>query len=434
MALTEKQLNSVLVLRNGQTSDWESSKKILKKGELALEYTEDGTVKIKAGNDTDTFADLAYVGSDVKPAKVIQVELTADDTDDIAAIEAKLAEMADEAGEAIELSIGDVAIVKNNFVSTDTTIASSITSYVYDGSNWVATEGNYSANNVYLPEDITTAGPWTRTANLTKSSNNATGTFATKGLSVMAAFKKMLTGEALQPTKSEPSVTTKINSESGDIAKEVGETFTPSYSASLSAGSYTYGPATGITAKSWVVKDSEGVEKTTASGSFDSFTVEDDTEYTITATATYDAGAIAKDNLGSPSSPTVQIAGGSKSDTSGKVTGYRKWFYGYKDGDNTVNCSNLTSAIIRNLTGATSFPAQLTTNKMQQIIFAAPHTAGKTTIEVKDATNGAPQTVTGPVTVQVEGANGYKAVDYDVWYVSNASAAGGELTFNITVK
>lgn len=432
---TENQLNSVLVLRNGQTSEWESSDKVLKKGELGLEYTEDGTVKIKAGNDSDKFADLAYVGSDVKPAQVFQVTLDENDTDDIAAIEAKLAELAEaNDGEAIELSIGDIAIVKNDFVSTDTTIASSLTSYVWDGANWVATEGNYSANNVYLPEDIVTAGPWTRTANLTKSSNTATGTFATKGLSVMAAFKKMLTGEALQPTKSEPAVTTKINGSADNISKEVGETFTPSYSASLSAGSYTYGPATGITAKSWVVTDSEGAEKTTSSGSFDSFTIEDDTSYSITATATYDAGTVAKDNLGSPSSPTVQIAAGSKSDTSGTVTGYRKWFYGYKNGDNTVDCAALTSAIIRGLTGGTSFPSQLTTNKMQQIIFAAPATANKTTIEVKDATNGAPQTVTGPITVQVEGANGYKAVDYDVWYVSNASAAGGELKFNITVK
>ena len=37
-----------------------------------------------------------------------------------------------------------------------------------------------------------------------------------------------------------------------------------------------------------------------------------------------------------------------------------------------------------------------------------------------------------PITVSVEGADGFTAIDYDVWYVANASAASGTATLNIT--
>ena len=426
-----KSMNSVLVLRNDDTSAWESSEKILKKGELALEYQEDGTVKIKAGNDKDKFSNLNYVGSDVKPAQVFQVELGEGDVDDIAAIEAHIESLNETREEAIELSIGDMAIVKAGIVGDH----KSYTSYVYDGNTWVATDGNYSADNVFLKENITLAGEYTRVGNLTKSSNNSTGTFATAGLSIADALKKIFTATLQPKITANPAVTTKLNDNTGDLTYEVGTSFTPTYSASLSSGSYTYGPATGITAKSWSVSDSDGNTSTTASGTFPTFVIDDDTSYVVTATASYDAGAVATDNLGDPSNPTIQIGGGSKSDASGTVTGYRAWFYGYKNGDNTVDVSALDSAEIRKLTAANgSIPATITTNKMQQMIFAIPASKNKTGIAVANSTNGAPQTVSGPVTVSVEGANGHTAVDYDVWYVSNASAESGSTTFNITVS
>jgi hypothetical protein len=34
----------------------------------------------------------------------------------------------------------------------------------------------------------------------------------------------------------------------------------------------------------------------------------------------------------------------------------------------------------------------------------------------------------------VEGANGYTAIAYDVWYVNNAAADGGSNKYAITVK
>ena len=77
---------------------------------------------------------------------------------------------------------------------------------------------------------------------------------------------------------------------------------------------------------------------------------------------------------------------------------------------------------------------------MKQMFFAAPKdTASKPS--VKDAATTAPQTVLGPITVYVKGANNYVAAGdettnggmaYDVWYVNNADAASGSATLVIT--
>ena len=70
-------------------------------------------------------------------------------------------------------------------------------------------------------------------------------------------------------------------------------------------------------------------------------------------------------------------------------------------------------------------------DKMKQMFFAAPAGKGYKPV-IKDASTTAPQTVQGPITVSVEGKDGFTAVDYDVWYVANASAASGSAKLNIT--
>lgn len=323
----------------------------------------------------------------------------------------------------------DIFIVKAEFVDDHT----SYTSYVYNGTDWAAMDGNYDAENVFLTKDITLAGEYTRVGNLTKSSNTSTSTFSTKGKSIAAALTEMLSKRLQPKITSNPGVTITLN-EAG--AKEVGTKVVPTYTASLSAGSYTYGPATGITAKTWEITDTNGGEASTSSGSFSEITVAEDTNYTISAKATYDAGTVAVDNLKDPSNPTIQIAGGSKSNTSSAITGYRAWFYGYKNADGVIaNPEALTSAQVRALTASNgSIPASITTDKMQQMFFCIPK-GKKTSIAVANSTNGAPQTVTKATNaVKVEGAGGYTAADYDVWYVSNASAESGSTTFTITVS
>ena len=324
---------------------------------------------------------------------------------------------------------GDILIV--------TSTANNIkTAYAYDDSGWVACDGNVDATKVILKDNITLAGDYTQVGNLTKA-KTGTATFSTAGKSVAAALTEIFS-KRLQPgNPTQPAVSLTFSQAK---AYEVGTKVTPTYSASLSAGSYTYGPSTGITATAWdvdAIDNGTTVEsKTTASGSFSEIIVEEDTRYKIVATATHGAGPVAKDNLGDPSNPVKQISAGSKSKEVGSITGFRSVFYGYKAGGSTLDVANLTSAQIRGLGNAatTTKPTSMTTNKMQQMFFAfvQPKSGHAAKPVVKDATNGAPQTVSGPITVNVEGANGYEAIPYDVYYVSNAAAASGELKFNIT--
>ena len=262
-------------------------------------------------------------------------------------------------------------------------------------------------------------------------------------------LKKILT-QTLQPSVSNPAATIKLYNGSATTeagAVEVGTVFTPRYAASLSAGSYTYGPATGVTASTYAVSSSgrgtvygataetKEDSATTATGTFDSFTVDEDTNYKVKVTITHGAGAVAQDNLGGTSNPEKKVEAGSKTDDSTAVTGYRAMFYGYYS-EKKLNPSALTSDQIRALGVRTSLPSgakAITTNKMQQMFFAAPK--GKyNTIAVANSTNGAPQTVTKITDVMVEGANEYTAAAYDVWYVDNAGAESGSTTFDVKIS
>lgn len=324
---------------------------------------------------------------------------------------------------------GDILIV--------TSTANNIkTAYAYDESGWVACDGNVDATKVILKDNITLAGDYTQVGNLSKT-KTGTATFATAGKSVAAALTEIFS-KRLQPgNPTNPAVTLTFNEAK---AYEVGTKVTPTYSASLSAGSYTYGPATGITATAWDIdatnKGAAVASKTTASGSFDQITVELDTSYKIKATATHGAGAVAKDNLGDPSNPVKQIAAGSKSKEAGSITGFRSIFYGWKSGSSALaNPEAITSAQVRALGNAatTTKVTSFSCDKMKQMFFAFP--AGTVTdVMVANATNGAPQTVYKKTGVMVEGANGYQAIAYDVFYVDNAAADGGANNYNITYK
>lgn len=61
--MAEKQLSTIIVLRNDKSTDWASSDVILREGELGVSYLDNGNVMVKAGNNKDKFADLPQVES-----------------------------------------------------------------------------------------------------------------------------------------------------------------------------------------------------------------------------------------------------------------------------------------------------------------------------------------------------------------------------------
>lgn len=221
---------------------------------------------------------------------------------------------------------------------------------------------------------------------------------------------------------------------SGAGAKEVGTEFTPSYSTSFNKGSYSYEPKdTGVSVTKYEITDTDGNTASTASGSFTKFTVDDDTNYSITAKITYSDGAIAKTNLENDSNPVVRIAAGSLTKTSAVVTGYRPMFT-YVGTDVTT----LDGAWVRSKgsnKGNSVAPGDLSIAEgTKRVMFAVPKAKNKTLKSVIDV-DGMGLDVKDNFThmeLEVAGANGHTAAVYDVWYVDNANGLS-KTTYKVTL-
>ena len=241
-------------------------------------------------------------------------------------------------------------------------------------------------------------------------------------------------------TDSNPSITQpSVSISSSDFkAYEVGTNVTPSYTATLNPGSYQYGPATGITATSWSVVDNaaEPNTLTTASGSFPQMQVVDGTSYSITATASYGAGAIPNTALGQEYADG-QIKAGSKSATKGTITGYRNGFYGTttSQSSGTFESDNIRAltATNRAVTAGTVWNISIPVGA-RSVIFAYPATIRDVT-SVLDANglNAEIKTAFTKVQAQVAGANGYNPIEYKVYYTNYANANDTQNTYKVTI-
>lgn len=414
-------LNTKIVMRNDTAANWTEKNSVLLKGEFGVETD---TNKFKIGDGTKAWADLPYAGADESVIKSIinenrdtcsYVDLTEgqEDADGLAAL--------------ANPKQGDTAIVRKAIDDKH----KSYTAYVYNGTAWSAMDGNYNANNVYLDADIKMAGNYTQVGNLTKT-QTGTADFKTKGMSVAQALTEIFS-KRLQPgTPTAPAVTLTFGQAK---AYEVGTTVKPTYSASLSAGSYTYGPPTGITATSWEVTDTAGHTATTASGSFDDVVVADNTNYKITVKANYGEGAIAKDNLGSNSDPVVKIAAGSATKVSGAITGYRNSFYG-----SVTEKAEITSTIIRGLTKSNKalkngegFTITIPVGAVR-VIFAYPATL-RDVSSVKDVNglNAEIKSAFRQSTVTVAGAGADAGIEYKVYVTDFANAVEAANSYTVTI-
>lgn len=429
-----KTIKSRIILRNDSTANWLANEtQILLKGEVGIEFLVNGKVKMKIGDGVTPWSNLPYFGGE--DAHVYEATVAKDGDHQ----EAITAAIADATPNSHDVAIVKEAIIAEDLLSETVKQKYQYTAYRFNGESWIAFDGNYSAKNVIFDEDFT----FTTKIGTVQTLTNGSTKVAAAGKSIKDFFAGIFAAES-NPSKTDPSVSWTTEPK-GTV--EVGTEITPTYNAKLNAGSYTYGPATGITATSWDVDiaDLTDANKATNSGSFSKFTVKDGMSgyAKITAKATYDDGSVPVTNIGNPY-PDKQIKGGSKSATSAGYTGYRAWFYGYKDGDNKADINSIDSDFVRGLTAANgSFTTSMATTKMQQMFFAAP--AGKvSSVSVAHSVNGAPQTVK-KTTVYVKGANNYvvseadatddnttNGMKYDLFYVSNDNANGGAETYTIT--
>lgn len=413
--MAQKVLNTRTKQKVDTKSNWSTNNPVLLSGEIGIESD---TNLFKFGDGSTQWNDLPYASASEEQINDL-IEAAADSVYMVTGTEA--GDMADIAIAVESPKKGDIAVVKRLIAAEKY----SHTAYVYNGSAWEAADGNYDATNVYFGSDLVI------TANIGVQTIDASGsrTLQTTGKNVKQVLDMIVASEK-NPSITKP--TAAINS-SNIGTKEVGTNIAVQYSFATNPGSYQYGPATGVTFDNYSVTF-DGETLTTSSGTFKQIQVTDDTNLTITGSVHHSAGAIPKTNLNNDYA-AGQIQEKTLNPTKGTLKGFRGWFYGYKNGSNAIADPNaITSAEIRALSApSTSIPAQISTNQMKQMFFAIPKGV-KTVLTVADATNGAPQTVTKLTDVMVKGANSYKAVAYDVWYVNNAAAATGSAKFNITVK
>ena len=353
--------------------------------------------------------------------EIVDSGLTADDLGSASIYQGSSLE---EATGSITAKKNDICIVTEQIGETD---KYSRTAYIYDGSTWVACDGNVNAENVYFAQDLVTTSA---VGNITLTNGQAT--IAAAGKNLKQVFDTIFVKEK-NPSITQPSVSV---SAPNNKAYEVGTSVTPTYTATLNAGSYQYGPATGITATSWNVTDTDSHSASTNSGQFDAFTVGDTTNYRITAVANYGDGAVPVTNVGNEYA-AGQIKAGSKTGNSAYITGYRRGFYGTittKDGE-------LNSTLVRGLTSKTSAtPAAGNTWNLAvpagalRVVFAYPATIRdvNSVLDV-NGMNAEIKTAFTKYTVDVEGANGYTAISYKVYVMDMAEAATVANTYKITL-
>ena len=413
--MAEKTIKTTIQLRNDLAATWTTKNPVLKKGEIGIEID---TRKMKVGDGTTAWRTLSYMGADANDILAVinenrdtctQIELTQGQTD------------ADGLSTITSPKKGDTAIVSKLIVGDKR----SYTAYVYNGENWAACDGNYSADNVYFDEDLTYTVQF---GTLAQPSGSAK--FAATGKNVTQVLSALMAQEA-NPSKTNPAVS--FSAQDGFGTFEIGTKKTLSYTAALSAGSYTYGPATGITAQSWEVSCTGVTEKkTTATGSFENVVAES-TAKTITAKATYGDGAIPVTNLGNAYA-AGQIKAGSASKTSNSLVGVRYMFWGPMTEDTALNSasiralSNKEAADNKTLTtfgagaGAKKIVVAVPAGyKVTKVIMPSALNADVTALFVKQGTQ-----------IQVNGAENYAATAYDVYVYQPASIDAGE-TYTVTI-
>ena len=410
-------LNIRIQLRNDTAENWTTKNPLLLKGEMGVEID---TRKIKIGNGTDRWTALEYSGVDEDTIKGIidnnrdnftPVEATKEETDAQAL-----------ARKITNPKKGDMAVVIRTFAGDK----KSYTAYIHNGTAFAAMDGNYSADNVYFDEDLTYTVQF---GTLAKPAGSAK--FAATGKNVTQVLSALMAQEA-NPDKTNPAVS--FSAQGGFGTVEIGTKRNLTYTAALSAGSYTYGPATGITAQSWEVSCT-GVadKKTAATGTFENIVAEA-TAKKITAKATYGDGAIPVTNLGNAYADG-QIKAGSASKTSDSLVGVRYMFWGpMTDASAELNSANIRALAHNQASGTGTLStfeagsgakkvvvAVPAGRKIDKVLLTSAMNADITSIFVKQGTQS-----------QVEGAEGYTAAAYDVYVYQPASIGAGE-TYSITI-
>ena len=414
--MADKTLNIRIQLRNDTAENWTNANPILLKGEMGVETD---TGKTKIGNGTAHWTALKYSGVDEDTIKGI-IDNNRDNFTEVTPNEGEsdaqaLARMINNPKK------GDMAVVIR-IIAGD---KKSYKAYIHNGTAFAAMDGNYSADNVYFDEDLTYTVQF---GTLAKPAGSAK--FSAKGKNVSQVFASLMAQEA-DPSKTNPAVS--FSDQGGFGTFEIGTKKNLTYTAALSAGSYTYGPATGITAQSWEVSCT-GVadKKTTAMGTFENIVAEA-TAKKITAKATYNEGAIPVTNLGNQY-PAGKIAAGSASKDSSVLQGVRYMFWGPMTTDAAIDSAAVRALAHNKATSTGTLSTFGAGAGAKKVVVAVPSDRKITQVLMPSALNADVTAlfVKQSTTVPVNGANGYAAAAYNIYVYQPASIDAGE-TYAVTI-
>lgn len=206
----------------------------------------------------------------------------------------------------------------------------------------------------------------------------------------------------------------------------------------MSAGSYSYGPATDLTAKSWNVNLRKGntsvQNKKTAKDTFTAIILADGDSYTINAEASYDDATVPVTNKGKAYT-AGQIKAGKVNKTSSTISCYRNTFYG-----TTANKDSLDSPTIRalNKTGKALKAGDSVTIALPvgavRVVFAYPATLRDIT-SVKDI-NGLNAEIVSAFkkeTITVAGAGNDAGISYKVFTTEFAAPLESANSYKVTI-
>lgn len=413
--MADKTLTTQIILRNGTTTQWEASTKILKLGEVGIDTTKN---EIRIGDGEHTWKDLKIAGADQAAIQalidkaedkvsVLLVEGNETDTEMLAAI--------------TNPAQGDMAIVERAVAAGSK--VNSHTAYAYDGKKWCAMDGNYNAKNVYFDSDFT----YTNAIGAVGAPSGGSGKLAASGKSVEEFMASILAKEA-NPHTTQPAASVKITGGNGIF--EIGTHKNISYSASLSAGSYTYGPATGVVAGT-VTASFDGKTNEGATGTFENVVADGTKELNVSIT--HNEGAVPKTNLGNPYAGGKIAAGTKSAKAPQTLVGVRHMFCGPMTTDAELNSENIrklkheaaskkTIGTFGAGAGAVKVVVAVPANmKVTKVLMPSAMNADATASFVKQAGS-----------VQVEGAEGFTAAAYNVWVYQPASIDSTE-TYAVTI-
>ena len=252
-------------------------------------------------------------------------------------------------------------------------------------------------------------------------------------MTVENIVKKLLMKQ-VPPTYTQPSVAMSVDGDDSlRILYEIGTKLAPKLEAT-----FTQNDAGPLTSIQFYKNDEPIIDavSTTSPATYQStefFLYSNNVHYRVIAD--YAEGTIKKDNLGNDY-PTGHIAAGSKIGRGATILPYRRgYFAGY-----TTNTDALNSATIRALTykknsGYEAITFNLTVKAgAKRVIIACPATdTGMTKVLNTSALNADVTSTFTKSTVEVEGANGYTAIAYNVWTFVPDVAYGQDAVLAVTL-